>query len=257
MSPRDETEIDLRIAAYLDDALSPAEMAEFEVMLREDASLAEKVELFRQIDAGLQRMFRTQPACDAFVGELLDPAGAADPATTSLSSPQQAGVRRTSRRAWYWAVAASLPWLVVGWYFWPTSDDAPLFTPTPLSSLYRETVQRGFRPYYECHDLDRFAATFAQRQGKLVQLAEMPEGRRMLGLSYTGGLSRDTTAMLCVVDEQPVMVFVDRLAADQPEMTRSDNSVLVFRREEQGLVFYEVTPFDEPRAMEFLTVGEP
>lgn len=79
----------------------------------------------------------------------------------------------------------------------------------------------------------------------------------MLGLSYPGGLSRDTTAMLCMVDESPVMVFVDRAAADSElaAQVASDSEINVFRSERDGLVMYEVSELETPRAMEFLDVG--
>jgi hypothetical protein len=70
----------------------------------------------------------------------------------------------------------------------------------------------------------------------------------MLGLSYPGGLSRDTTAMLCKVDGKPVMVFVDRPSKDQPlAVEHADAKTHVFRQERDGLVFYEVTPLDGPK----------
>ena len=84
----------------------------------------------------------------------------------------------------------------------------------------------------------------------------MPPGSRMLGLSYAGGLSRDTTAMLCDVDAQPVMVFVDRIAADRPDLVQSDEDVHVFRSKRHGLVFYEVTPFQHARVVEYLLPSE-
>jgi hypothetical protein len=76
----------------------------------------------------------------------------------------------------------------------------------------------------------------------------MPEGARMLGLAYAGGMSRRTTAMLCYVGSSPVMVFVDRAENDRPALAaRPANGLRIFRSERDGLVFYEVTPLSEPR----------
>jgi hypothetical protein len=138
-------------------------------------------------------------------------------------------------------------------------QNGPVFAARPLVDVYREVVADGFEPYYECREADRFADTFARRQGQPLQLLPLPAGVRMLGLSYPGGLSRDTTAMLCHVDGQPVMVFVDRAGADQP--TADDRpttgegaggATQVFRVERHGLVFYEVTPLALPRVVDFL-----
>ena len=75
----------------------------------------------------------------------------------------------------------------------------------------------------------------------------------MLGLSYVGGLSPDTTAMLGQVDGKRVMVFVDRAGADRPEaIVSSDGKLRVFRQARDELVFYEVTPLERPRMIEFL-----
>jgi hypothetical protein len=127
-----------------------------------------------------------------------------------------------------------------------------------VAEVYRETVANGFDPYYECRDDERFAATFEQRQGIVLHLAAMPAGKGMLGLSYPGGLSRDTTAMLCRVDDQPVMVFVDRVENDQEDAgENSDASLRVQREVRDGLVFYEVAPQGTASVLEYLVSGEP
>ena len=82
----------------------------------------------------------------------------------------------------------------------------------------------------------------------------------MLGLSYPGGLSRDTTAMLCMIDEEPVMVFVDRLAADDTELVTSRGDAAaanVFRHTLDNLVIYEVSPWQSAKAAKFLTLAAP
>jgi hypothetical protein len=79
----------------------------------------------------------------------------------------------------------------------------------------------------------------------------------MLGLSYPGGLSRDTTAMLSEVEGEPVMVFVDRASADFAGAAMdADPALNVFRDERDGLVFYEVTPLDSPQMTALLRAAE-
>jgi hypothetical protein len=61
--------------------------------------------------------------------------------------------------------------------------------------------------------------------------------------------------MLCRVDDQPVMVLVDRALTDLPIAQRNDDpSLKVFREERDGLVFYEITPFDEARVIDRLAI---
>jgi hypothetical protein len=134
----------------------------------------------------------------------------------------------------------------------------PFFEPTPLADIYMETIRNGFKPYYECRVDQRFAGTFAQRQGTPLRLLPLPDDVKMLGLSYPGGLSRDTTAMLCTAAGEPVMVFVDRATADNPNVATSHREgTNVFRAERDGLVFYELSQFDESRVMQFLAIAHP
>ncbi len=146
------------------------------------------------------------------------------------------------------AAAAAIAWLVVANPFGRTRTDNPNFAARPLADLYRETVANGFEPAYQCEEADRFADTFARRQGAALKLLKLPVGMRMLGLAYPGGLSPDTTAMLCLVDGQRVMVFVDRADVDRSlAQSHSDEKLRIFRHERDGLVFYEVTPLDRAR----------
>ncbi len=218
--------------------------------LREQPEIKAEIDLQAEIDSSLSRVFDVPAPTAESVEAMLAGSRQCEPAVTPVA---EVAAPRTARRQMVLiGLAALAAWIIVAWQFSRRRPKTPFFKPRPLAMIYRETIAAGFEPYYECREEDRFAATFAQRQGQPLRLAEMPAGSRMLGLSYTGGLSRDTTAMLCSVDEQPVMVFVDRLAADQPEMGQSDENVRVFRSERDGLVFYEVTPFGQPRVVEFL-----
>ena len=81
----------------------------------------------------------------------------------------------------------------------------------------------------------------------------MPQGTRMLGLSYPGGISRNTTAMLGEVDGKQVMVFVDD-ADNRDQVIASvdqDSNLNVFPVEKNGLVFCEVTPLSDPKMIQY------
>jgi hypothetical protein len=132
----------------------------------------------------------------------------------------------------------------------------PFFQVRPLATIYRESVSLGFRPYYFCDDEERFALTFLKRQDVPLRLTAMPDDQRMIGLSYVGGLSRDTTAILCEYRDQPVIVFVDDRIKDTPSIAMADigPGLYVHRAELAGLVLYEVSPFESPLFIEFLQV---
>ncbi|MCA9187131.1 MAG: hypothetical protein KDA99_16000, partial [Planctomycetales bacterium] len=161
------------------------------------------------------------------------------------------------RRRLFWAVAAVLAWMAVFWHFFGRKADAPYFEQRSLALLYHESVDSGFEPYYDCHEPERFASTFQQRQGRPLRLAEMPDGTRMLGLSYPGGFTRNTTAILCEVDQQPVIVFVDRLTDDNRRLSSCKEAGLhIFRQELNGLVLYEVSPWPNRRVLDFLQLAD-
>ena len=205
-----------------------------------------------QIDDALRRQFEASVPTEHTIAEWMREVRSDDPAPVDTAR----AVSTRDRRTWIaLTVAVAIAGVIITWQLANRRQREPFFEPRPLAEIYRETLAHGFKPYYECHDQERFAFTFATRQGQPLQLAQLPADRRMLGLSYSGGLSRDTTAMLCRVQGQPVIVFVDRLEADQVLAVQNSGPDLhVLRKEYHGLVFYEVTPFAESQMMDYLVV---
>lgn len=235
------------IDEYLDDVMSEGDRRAFEDEAKNDPELLEQLDLQARIDQSLRISCRP-PELRSI--DINDDIVTAQPVVSWTARSQRTDV--ITKIALTVAVCC-----VIGWSFVKLShrpDIEPFFQQESLVSIYDDIVARGFKPYYECRDPQRFAATFKRRQSKPLQLATMPEGTRMLGLSYPGGLSRDTTAMLCEVESEKVIVFVDRLAADHDNVTEQANgrSLSIFRKELDGLVFYEVTPLATERVLDFL-----
>jgi hypothetical protein len=214
--------------------------------LRTDPTRQREEKLQSQIDDGLRRLFVVEaPARDAIVAAL-----AKSRVSVETAAERPRNIRRFGIAA---ALAASLLAAIALSLLWPSSRHAePYVASRPLVDLYRNAVESGFEPSYECHEPERFADTFQRRQGQPLRLLPMPKGSRMLGLAYTGGLSRNTTAMLSYVDDQPVMVFVDQAENDSKQVAAPDGKLNVFRDERDGLVYYEVTPLAEPKIMPLL-----
>ena len=85
----------------------------------------------------------------------------------------------------------------------------------------------------------------------------MSDDRGMLGLSYMGGISRESTAMLCQVQQQPVLVFVDKISNDRGDLNVStDPQLSIFREEKFGLVFYEVSPLAQASMMQYFELAD-
>jgi hypothetical protein len=250
MNQNHEPITDQQLDAYLDGLLDESEREAFERRLATQPEIARTIRLQEQLDATLQRQFPLAPAPEEQLQEFL-----ARPSPPSSRLTIESGRRAThlARRLAAVGVAAAVVWIVAIWQLGPAPTESPFFEPLPVAAVYRDVLKHGFEPYYECDEEARFAATFSRRLGQPLRLAALPPGSQMLGISYPGGLSRDTTAMLCRVDGQPVMVFVDRLSADQPRAARNDDPNLqVHRAVKLGLVFYEVTPFETARVIDYL-----
>ncbi len=259
MESRDEPQPDPQLELFLDGLLDPSTREAYARKLKDDPELRQSAKLQDRIDASLKRQFGIEPPPDPTAVALWLSDAATSNATEDIvvTGRDRAQVRW---RYWYWvtvALAASVAWCAVIWQLGYFGTQQPFFEPRPLVQLYREAVQAGFKPYYECRDEARFADTFRVRQGIPLRLLPLPEGTRMRGLSYAGGLSRQTTAMLCQAGDTPVMVFVDRASRDTAVASRhEDSGIHVFRTEKYGLVFYEVSPLAQTRVTEFLVSAD-
>jgi hypothetical protein len=240
MTEFNDPPIDDRLEAYLDGVMDKSERAAFEAEINRNPRLAAELALQSKLDASLERQFPAVAATASHLASMQKHLEDVSPPIYKLSG---------WRALVPYAVAAAVFLIAFGLWGprWSPLNRVPAFTAVPLAQVYHQTVKDGFEPYYECHDDKRFADTFAARQGVPLHLTAMPEGSMMKGLSYLGGLSRETTAMLCDVEGDPVMVFVDRSEKDIPSAAKeSDPALNIFRTERDGLVFYEVTPFDTP-----------
>ena len=216
-----------------------------------------------QIDNSLRSMFQFDSLDLVQVQDLTRKAFESESSSVDQPSPDVALKENESnsagRRLVITVLAASILGIIGGgmWLLNYKPVVGPVFNPAPVALLYQETVEAGFEPYYNCEDLQRFKNTFEFRLGKKVQLAEseMPEGTRMLGVSYLGGTSRDGTAMLGEVDGHRVIVFVDRSSAGQPDVsTEGTEGLNVFVVERDGLVFAEVSTLPESKMIQYLSV---
>lgn len=245
-----------QLERFLDGLMSEQEANEFRQTI--DPKVLEKEEALQSnLDDSLKRMFAFKPLDAEAIAVQAAEAQAPVDGEVTLKNPIQSRPQSTSRPNWIkLAIAASLLLAagLVAWFVDGTGANqvTAIFVPKALTEIHTETVARGFDPYYFCKNDQRFADTFEARQGKPLALAELPEGSRMVGLSYPGGISGDTTAMLCEVDGKQVMVFVDVSGNDNLEIALKDNdpSLNVFVEEKNGLVFCEVTPHDAPEMIQ-------
>ena len=231
--------------AFLDGLLDPSDRDAWAEKLTRDPSLRREVELQRSIDTALKRLFPLKERDAASIAALLDQSRVGPAQGSPVVRGQEnakaddlvVGRNHHGCRGSLVRRPVAVGLLSTGGTFFPAASGGSAVPPG---------VDTGFQPYYECREADRFAATFRTRQGQALRLLPLPEGKRMLGLSYPGGLSRNTTAMLGRVGEIPVMVFVDRLEHDTPmALPNDDPDIHLYRTEKHGLVFYEVSPLPQ------------
>jgi hypothetical protein len=238
-----------RLDRYLDRELAPDERAAFAEEVEKDAALRSDAELQSRIDASLVTAFAPPDP-----ERLLARAIAAKEARRAPPEPS------ASRR---WIVLAFVLGAALAGALWlrASMHATPDWTPTPGSGgqlrsfdvIYAERVARGFRPDWTCRDEREFTMGFIRRLGRRVVLGALPAGARSLGIAYENSLSERTTAVLFTVEERPVLVFVDELAADsRPAPPPASSGLHQFRQERAGLVLYEVSPLGEPHVAQFL-----
>lgn len=213
-----------------------------------------ELQLQKKIDAALGRKFPLEPIAESEHREKIQ---------TLISNSEETSVSnsrspdRSTTPVWALVLAASVLFLV-GLLIWQSSkSDSPpdvKYNRQSLAMLYKDTVDRGFKPYYVCDERERFAAEFETRLGVPLRLAEMPEHKQMVGITLVGGVSRITTSMLGLVNDEPVLVFVDTLSNDDEEMRAQvgkTDGYHISRTAKHGLVFYEVSGFEDPQLIEY------
>jgi hypothetical protein len=261
-------EFEQRIEAYLDGGLSAGDRAELERQLATDVEARAAVSRQHAIDDALRRQFQSVLLPRAMQDDR--PSTRSGPLTVPRrrSSPAiRAAQPRLQPRATF-ALAAALVFAVIGgWLIWHAlAPSPPKQGPydqawRSLETVYRDVIAAGFQPEWECRDEREFAESFATLYGQSLALAPMPEGSGMLGLAYSHSLSPRTTCLLARVDEQPVLVFIDRAERDFAQSLSDSSGLNQFRTQVGRLVIYELSPLAEPRVLPHLhspgLTGEP
>ncbi len=215
--------------------------------------LADEVQLQAAIDSSLTRLFGTDKVLTSLLPE--DEVAVRETSTAATSSTKLGKLFAIAASL---AVVAGLCWMLIAG---GNSSGGIYFAQQPLTRVYCQLNDSGFTPTYPCEDNNRMAIEFDHKLGVGLQLAPLPADRQMLGLAYPGGISRETIAMLARSRGQNVLVFVDRsktvLDEKLAEIDQLSASLKVFKKEQFGLMFYEVTPLAEPTMIDLFEQTEP
>ncbi|MCG3127585.1 MAG: hypothetical protein CHACPFDD_02450 [Phycisphaerae bacterium] len=251
--PRDE--FDRRLAAYLDGSLDPPGRAELEQRAADEPALRREIGLQAEIDESLRRRF-AGPSVSA--DELLERARRAAPAAA-----QRVMTLRLRTYALTGLAAAAVIFLSLGGGAWiaaalrgSTPASEPWQPPyRTMATVYADEVRAGFKPKWVCKNETQFAAAYWRRFNTPLTLAAAPAGVKPLGLANSNTLSVKTLYMLFEVEGKPVVVFTDQASADTGPRPEPPEGLHLFSRALDGLVLYELTPLDGPRAMELFQIA--
>lgn len=236
------------MTSYLDGTMPAGARESFEGSIAADPELRSRVDAQRAIDASVKRLFPVQKV-ELPAGVLEGDAGDAIPI-------REAGTKKPSRKVLYYAAAAVL---LLGSAFFvnrAVQHANPDFKLMGADSLYNVLVLKGWKPEVVCTTDEAFARFVDLKLGEAV-IAVPASGVAILGWGYSSGyegtpISPDTVMLLATVDDQRVLVLMDREKVDRTVKVKKETGLNVFRREVGSLVTYEVTPLAEARVIPLL-----
>lgn len=197
----------IRVDRVIDDTIDHGQEA------AADDDLAEEVRLQRHVDAALRRQ---------------------------LAPDESSLVIKRQRRLPMLLIAASI-FVIVG-----AAAMVMLLQPRPddLTKLYIAHVDSGFIQF-PCETPDQFQAWMEDNFEHSIRPQASAEDLVYRGWNYDAPISRYTGVMLGVARGEDVVVLVDHLDRDV-ELATPNEGLNLFRRTVGELVFYELTPLDEP-----------
>jgi hypothetical protein len=222
--------------AYVDGTLGPAARAEFERKLTASPLLRAELELQRRIDGSLRRMLTP----DSGVGG--GPVGKIGPASPPA---------RRSRWVVWSGLAAALA--LVGVVAWMLTRPAPVPVrqigsapqhTTPLA-LYQFEKKHDWEIAWKCDTDEQFAAAVKEKLGRPLLLSK-DSGYQVAGWIYSTSplLGPTTMALVAEVEGTHVLVAFDHAQEDRTLEVPADSGLHLFRREADGMVFYEISPLE-------------
>lgn len=231
--------------AYLDGQMTPEQRRAYEQQIAADPELQAAVALQRDIDASLLRNFEPPQAAEI--------------------KPAPVTLRAWWRRPELLAIAATLAVAAIGLWRWYAHDLEPHESywqnaPHGMTSVYRYEVATAYRADWVCENDQQFAGSIWARFGQPLVLGVLPSGTEAVGLSYANTITPEAMHLLARVDGRPVLVFIDRKAADTGQsiglLEHLRTGLRLFSRTVGDLVLYEVTPLDAPHLLGHLNVPE-
>ncbi|MCO6435994.1 MAG: hypothetical protein J5J06_02775 [Phycisphaerae bacterium] len=248
--------IDDQLDRYHDGMMSEDERRAFEQRLASDPELRRELQHQDRIDAEIRRVFAPPRVESERADDVLNRALAATAGGTR--APRMSASPRSPWR-FVAALAAALAMSIyAGWQVYEfTRPERPAvrsYVVGPKRSMlavYREELEKGFKPEWVCRNEEEFRRSFSDRFGQALAFAHLPRNVCPQGLSYEHIFSTFTMHLLVRVDDRAVVVFADKLDRDEPQTLPPDSDLHLHRRVIGDLVLYEISPFAEPRVIPY------
>ncbi len=240
---------DTRLDAYLDDVMTPDERAVYQRKIESDEPLRDQVELQQDIDQSLRRLF-APPSADRVTAGIAE---VRQSKSHKLPAPAKRDWGAVPRRLA--AAAAIVAGVFGGWLTWnalqPSSVSNPYGPWRSIEVVYADSVANDMEPEWICDTESEFADSIRSHFGQAAVIPfELPDGMAALGLAYGNSISRRTVYLLAEVNNEPVIVFIDRVEADPGPTVDESSGLNLFKRRLGLLVLYELSPLEEPTLLQ-------
>ncbi len=239
---------DTRLDAYLDGVMTSDQCAEFEREIESDDDLRMQIKIQKEIDQAFRRLFQPPSAKEVPV------------VITDLRESEPYTLPPTTKRDWgavprRLAVAAALVAGLFGsWLIWNAvgpKGSGGYGEWRSFETVYADAVANDMKPEWTCDTEPEFADSIRNHFGQAAVIPfELPDGMVALGLAYGNSISRRTVYLLAEVNDQPVIVFIDRVEADQGPTVDESSGLNLFKRRLGRLVLYELSPLEKPALLQ-------
>lgn len=208
---------DDRLDRYLDGLMSPVERADFEKEAATNPALLREIAAQATIDANLRALF--------------------NPAHTNQTLTQTTP-KPFFRKPLFISAAAAALLFIASVFF--------LARPNPLAATYLAQHASGFQPAIVCTTDDAFATWTGSVMGQPLVPVNLPASVQLLGWTRTNTFSSYTGLLLARVNNQEVLVVMDRTPAADNATLRSSNGLHFFKHQVAAVRLIEITPLDHP-----------
>ncbi|MCH8212041.1 MAG: hypothetical protein IIB99_11815 [Planctomycetes bacterium] len=240
---------DTRLDAYLDGGMTPDERAAYQREIESDETVHDQVELQQDIDKSLRRLF-APPSADRVTAGIAE---VRQSKSHKLPTPatKRGGGAVPRRLA---AAAAIVAGIFGGWLIWnavgPTGSGG-YGEWRSFEIVYADSVANDMEPEWTCDTESEFADSIRSHFGQAAVIPfELPDGIAALGLAYCNSISRRTVYLLAEVNDEPVVVFIDRVEADPGQTVDETSGLNLFNRRLGLLVLYELSPLEKPALLQ-------